>query len=99
MLVSFNEERSRGYGLPPTEYHALWDRRDDLDPLPASQFWIGRYQGMREAAVQATPLSAYRRELGLGSVEDIRSSGICHETSVRATFSLSLTSTTFLAVR
>lgn len=56
MLVSSEEERQNGYGLPASEYRALHDLRDDQNPLAASQFWVGRYQGTRLAAARVTPL-------------------------------------------
>jgi hypothetical protein len=48
MLVSFDAQRSAGYGLPPSEYRGLWTGRAAMQPLPASQFWIGRYVGRTE---------------------------------------------------
>lgn len=58
MLVSSESERAAGYGLPPAEYHALYDRRELVEPLPASTFWISRYTGsQRLAAVWVTPLT------------------------------------------
>jgi hypothetical protein len=56
MLVSAEEDRATGYGLSPDEYHALHRLRDDLRPLPASQFWLGRYVGGRGWSVRVTPL-------------------------------------------
>jgi hypothetical protein len=57
MLVSSEEERARGYGLPSAEYqhlYAIWDLRT---PLLASRFWIGRYQpGNRGASTWVTPI-------------------------------------------
>lgn len=57
MLVSPEQERARGYGLPPSEYHELYAAREQMLPLPASRFWIGRYAGGRSASVRATPLA------------------------------------------
>lgn len=45
MLVSPEEDRARGYGLPLSEYHELYQRRASQEPLPATQVWIGRYEG------------------------------------------------------
>ncbi len=58
MLVSSQEQREAGYGLPTAEYRGLWTMRDDAVPLPASQFWIGRYAGEnRLASTWVTPLT------------------------------------------
>ncbi|WP_246076550.1 hypothetical protein [Amycolatopsis cihanbeyliensis] len=57
MLVSSEEDRKGGYGLPASEYHALYALRDKAQPLPGSQFWIGRYNGVRSWSVRATPLA------------------------------------------
>jgi hypothetical protein len=57
MLVSSGDDRARGYGLPASEYAEMYAQREGLTPLPASQFWIGRYAGQRMAALQqVTPL-------------------------------------------
>jgi hypothetical protein len=56
MLVSPEEERAAGYGLPAAEYRELYAMRDEAQPLPASQFWIGQYQGVRGWSVRVTPL-------------------------------------------
>ena len=45
MLMSPEEDRVRGYGLPSSEYHELYERRGTQEPLPATQVWIGRYEG------------------------------------------------------
>jgi hypothetical protein len=45
MLVSTEEDRARGYGLPASEYQELYERRATQEPLPATQVWIGRYEG------------------------------------------------------
>lgn len=58
MLVSSETERDSGYGLPASEYRGLWTLRDEARPLPASQFWIGRYVGWsRLASTWVTPLA------------------------------------------
>lgn len=57
MLVSSEEERKGGYGLLASEYHALYARRDMAHALPDSQFWIGRYNGVRSWSVRVTPLA------------------------------------------
>ena len=57
MLVSSEQERASGYGLPLAEYRALHDQRSAMEPLPASQAWIGRYGGeSRLASIRVTPL-------------------------------------------
>jgi hypothetical protein len=57
MLVSSGQERGGGYGLPSAEYRALYDQRSAMEPLPASQAWIGRYSGeSRVASIPVTPL-------------------------------------------
>ncbi|MFI7114796.1 hypothetical protein ACIBK9_51385 [Nonomuraea sp. NPDC050227] len=58
MLVSSEEEREAGYGLPASEYRELWTLRDEARPLPTSQFWIGQYNtGSRLASAWVTPLA------------------------------------------
>lgn len=56
MLVSSEEQRNAGYGLPASEYRGLWTLRDEAHPLPASEFWIGRYEGVRGWSIRVTPL-------------------------------------------
>ncbi|MEV7031719.1 hypothetical protein AB0N99_16015 [Streptomyces sp. NPDC093272] len=57
MLVSSEADRGRGYGLPASEYHELYALRNELPPLPASQFWAGRYEGVRGWSIRVTPLA------------------------------------------
>ncbi len=57
MLVSSEEERAVGYGLPTSEYHELYQLRNEQRPQPHSQFWIGRYAGVRGWSVRVTPLA------------------------------------------
>lgn len=64
MLVSSEEERDKGYGLPKSDYRELYALRDEVRPLPASQFWIGRYEGGRVASVWVTPLTVCIDDLG-----------------------------------
>ncbi|WP_298443129.1 hypothetical protein [Ferrimicrobium sp.] len=45
MLVSSEDDRARGYGLPPSEYSEMYASSEVLEPLPATQVWIGRYSG------------------------------------------------------
>ncbi|MEV6012389.1 hypothetical protein AB0M29_37020 [Streptomyces sp. NPDC051976] len=57
MLVSSEDQRNAGYGLPSSEYRELRGLlRDEVQPLPASQFWIGRHEGVRGWSVRVTPL-------------------------------------------
>ncbi|MFZ0173011.1 MAG: hypothetical protein WAL04_15110 [Acidimicrobiales bacterium] len=57
MLVSSSEDRASGYGLPTSEYHALYRLQKVAEPLPDSQVWIGRYSGDgRRAATWVAPL-------------------------------------------
>ncbi len=44
LLVSSDEARMSGYGVPPGEYAALYAQRDPMEPLPFSQDWIGSYK-------------------------------------------------------
>lgn len=57
LLVSSEEDRAEGYGVPAPEYHALYARRNDAQPLADSRFWIGRYEGVRGWSVRITPLA------------------------------------------
>lgn len=58
MLVSSEEERAAGYGLPSSEYTDLYARRDRVQPLDASMFWVGRYEGDPGFwSVRVTPLA------------------------------------------
>jgi hypothetical protein len=57
MLVSSKEQRDGGYGLSQAEYTALYERRDRMQPLDSSRFWVGRYEGTAGFwAVRVTPL-------------------------------------------
>lgn len=57
MLVSSEDERAVGYGLPQDEYWALYLLQRSGAPLPNSQFWIGRYQGQqRFSSIWVTPM-------------------------------------------
>lgn len=58
MLLSSKEQRENGYGLSPTEYAALYERRELMQPLDFSQFWVGRFEGTEGfSAVRVTPLT------------------------------------------
>lgn len=58
MLLFSKEQRKEGYGLPQAEYAALHDGRERMQPLEASRFWVGRYDGTAGfAAVDVTPLT------------------------------------------
>jgi hypothetical protein len=57
MLVSSENERAVGYGLPQDEYRALYFLQRRGAPLPSSQFWFGRYQGQqRFSSIWVTPM-------------------------------------------
>lgn len=56
MCVSSSEDRAAGYGLPSSEYHELYNLRDQRRPLPHSQFWMGRFDGTLAWSVRVTPL-------------------------------------------
>ena len=55
LLLSSDEARLGGYGVPPSEYTALYEQRDRVEPLPFSQYWIGSYAGNRGASIWVTP--------------------------------------------
>jgi hypothetical protein len=56
LLISSDEARASGYGVPPAEYSALYAQRDRMEPLPFSQYWIGSYTGDRRASsIWVTP--------------------------------------------
>ena len=58
MLLSSKEQRENGYGLSPSEYRALYERRELMQPLEFSQFWVGRFKGINGfSAVRVTPLT------------------------------------------
>jgi len=57
MLVSSKADRDNGYGLPVEEFQALYAIRDEQRPLLASQFWAGRYEGVRNCSIRVTPLA------------------------------------------
>lgn len=58
MLISSEEQRDGGYGLPQAEYRALYKGRDRMQPLDGSLLWVGRYQGHGEySAIRVMPLS------------------------------------------
>lgn len=57
MLVSSEDERAGGYGLPEDEYRNLYIVQQSGEPLPSSQFWIGHYQGeQRLSSIWVTPM-------------------------------------------
>jgi hypothetical protein len=55
MYVSTAEDRAEGsgYGLPASEYRELYAIRDMQEPLPRSQFWMGRFNGEMAWSVRA----------------------------------------------
>jgi hypothetical protein len=57
MLLSSEEERAAGYGVPPSHYRAVFERREAQSPTLGSTFWIGQYTGKaRQAVVWVTPV-------------------------------------------
>jgi hypothetical protein len=72
LLVSSDEARFTGYGVPPTEYTALYAQRDRIEPLPFSQYWIGSYTGSRRGtSLWVTPFVI--EVIGAGTTPDIPS--------------------------
>ena len=58
MLISSEEQRDGGYGLPQAEYSALYKHRARMQPLDRSRFWVGRYEGPGEySAIRVMPLA------------------------------------------
>lgn len=56
LLMSSDEARAGGYGVPPTEYAALYAQRNRMEPLPFSQYWIGSFTGdRRTSSIWITP--------------------------------------------
>jgi hypothetical protein len=55
MYISTAEDRAAGYGLPPSEYHQLYEIRETQHPLPRSQFWMGRFNGTMPWSVEVVP--------------------------------------------
>jgi hypothetical protein len=57
MMVSSQEDRAQGYGLPPAEFVELHSQRDQRQPPDHVQVWLGRFDGKQHlASVQATPM-------------------------------------------
>jgi hypothetical protein len=57
MLVSSEDERAAGYGVPQDEYWNLYILQQSGEPLPSSQVWIGHYQGeQRLSSIWVTPM-------------------------------------------
>jgi hypothetical protein len=64
MYISSAAEREGGHGVPPTEYHALYQQREIMEPLPNTLFWAARYTGsLRLGSVWVTPLALNVRGL------------------------------------
>ncbi|MFI7288407.1 hypothetical protein ACIBRY_17405 [Streptomyces anulatus] len=58
MLISSEEQRSGGYGLPPSVYRAFHRGRNRMRPLDASRFWVGLYEGPAGfSAIHVTPFA------------------------------------------
>jgi hypothetical protein len=56
MLVASKEDRQAGYGVPPSEFGELYERRFIGEPLPATRVWIAGFAGSSNAYSQVTPL-------------------------------------------
>ena len=57
MMVSSQEDRTHGYGLPAVEFADLYRRRRQRRPPDHVQVWLGRFSGDQHiATVQATPM-------------------------------------------
>jgi len=56
MYVSTPEDRAAGYGVPAAEYYELYEIPETQEPLPCSQFWMGRFDGTMACSVRVTPL-------------------------------------------
>jgi hypothetical protein len=57
MLVSSDEARADGYGVPPGEYHDIYRAPKNGHPLPGTQCWIARYEGTRLASARVVPVT------------------------------------------
>ena len=55
MYISTAGDRAAGYRLPPSEYHQLYKIRETEQPLPRSQFWMGRFNGTMAWSVRVVP--------------------------------------------
>ena len=72
LLMSSDEARAGGYGVPPPEYTALYAQRDRMEPLPFSQYWIGSHTGdRRTSSIWVTPFVI--EVIGASSPPDIPS--------------------------
>jgi hypothetical protein len=70
LLVTSTQDRG-GDGVPPSEYTALYEQRDRMEPLPFSHYWIGSYNGDRAASIWVTPFVI--EVIGAGTPPDIPS--------------------------
>ncbi|WP_433651605.1 hypothetical protein ACQP2C_03125 [Micromonospora zamorensis] len=58
MLLSSKEQRSRGHGLSQSVYTTFYECQSRMEPLGASRFWVGQYEGtVGFSAVHVTPLA------------------------------------------
>ncbi len=57
LLVSSDDDRDGGYGVPRSEYHEMYVSGVEAQPLPNSQAWIGRYHGVRLGSAWTVPLT------------------------------------------
>lgn len=64
MLLSSEQQRNAGYGLPRAMYTEMYERRGLLQPLAASRFWVGRYYGAEQfSAVRVAPMAVRIRDV------------------------------------
>jgi hypothetical protein len=57
LLVSSDEARADGYGVPAGEYHDIYRARVDGQPPSGTQCWIARYEGARLASARVVPVA------------------------------------------
>ncbi len=100
LLLSSDEARLGGYGVPPSEYTTLYEQRDRMEPLPLSRYWIGSYAGNGGASIWVTPFvievidagsppefpSGYAITLALGRLL-VQPTGACWTSGRRPTLS------------
>lgn len=57
MYISTAEDRAAGYGAHAADYHELYEIRDERQPLPHSQFWMGKFDGTMDWSVRVAPVA------------------------------------------